>query len=281
MSRALVLAGGGVAGIAWETGVLYGIEEEDPGVARALLESDLVVGTSAGSVVAAQATGGRSLADLYTAQVEGRTAELEVELDMDDLILRIAGAVSGAISATEARRAIGRMALETPTVPEAERRAVIEGRLAGVDWTAAGLRIVAVDAGSGDMEVFGPDSGISLVDAVAASCAVPGVWPPVTIGDRRYVDGGARSLSNVDLAAGCDPVVILSPAAPDQPGLGARTLADELEALGGSRVHVIAADEAATAAFGTNPLDPATRRPAAEAGRAQGRAEASRLAKIL
>ena len=270
-----------MAGIAWETGVLYGIEEEDPGLARALIDSDLVIGTSAGSVVAAQATGGRPLADLYSAQVEGAPHELEVELDMDDLILRIAGAVSGATSPADARRAIGRMALETDTVAEAARRAVIEGRLKGIDWAAAGLRVVAVDAGSGEVAVFDRESGVELIDAVAASCAVPGVWPPVTIGERRYIDGGARSLSNVDLAAGCDTVVILSPGAPDQPGIGARTLLDELAALDGARSAVIAADEAATAAFGTNPLDPATRRPAAEAGRAQGRAEAARLAGIL
>ena len=286
MSRALVLAGGGVAGIAWETGVLYGIEEVDPGLAKALLGSDLILGTSAGSAVAAQVTGGRSRSELYQGQLDGAGSELQVQLDMDELILRMADAMSGSMSDGDARRAIGRLALATETVPEQARRAVIEARLAvdgdgSADWGRAPLRIVAVDAGSGEPAVFDRDSGVDLVDAVAASCAVPGVWPPVTIGERRYIDGGARSLSNVDLAAGHDLVVVLSPATPDQPGLAGRTLEDELAALGGSQVFVIAADEAARAAFGTNPLDPATRRPAAEAGRAQGRAEAARLAPLL
>ncbi len=67
--RALVLAGGGVAGIAWETGVLCGIADESPQTAQALLESDVVIGTSAGAAVAAQISSGDGLEELFSRQV--------------------------------------------------------------------------------------------------------------------------------------------------------------------------------------------------------------------
>ena len=66
-------------------------------------------------------------------------------------------------------------------------------------------------ADNGEFVAFEKSSGVSLVDAVAASCAVPGVWPPVTINGRRYIDGGMRSAVNADLAAGYERVVVLAP----------------------------------------------------------------------
>ena len=67
--RALVLAGGGLAGIAWETGVLLGISDEAPEVGQALLGSDVLLGTSAGSAVAAQISSGMPLGELFARQV--------------------------------------------------------------------------------------------------------------------------------------------------------------------------------------------------------------------
>ena len=67
--RALVLGGGGVAGIAWETGILLGIADESPAAAAALLDSDVLLGTSAGSAVVAQIGSGLDLAELFARQV--------------------------------------------------------------------------------------------------------------------------------------------------------------------------------------------------------------------
>ena len=116
------------------------------------------------------------------------------------------------------------------------------------------------------------------MDAVAASCAVPGVWPPVTIGDRRFIDGGVRSTVNADLAGGADRVVVIAPIAMGLNG----SIHHEIEALEaeGSEVAVVVADEASVAAFGTNPLHPATREPSARAGRAQGPAVAEAVAEV-
>jgi NTE family protein len=277
VKTALVLAGGGVAGIAWELGVLRGLRDADPGLADRVIGADLVVGTSAGSAVGAQITSGVDLDDLYAAQLSNASAEIEVELDMDQLFGRLAEAVAAATSPVDLRRAIGVVALDTETVPEPVRHAAIEARLPLPRWPDRDLRIPAVDAQSGEVIVFTRDSGVRLVDAVAASCAVPGVWPPVTIGERRYIDGGVRSSTNADLAAGTDRVLVILPSLADQPDPFSR-LDEETEALRPAAVLAVRADAASAAAFGTNPLSPATRAPSARAGREIGRSRAAEIA---
>jgi NTE family protein len=103
---------------------------------------------------------------------------------------RFGAAVAGVVDEMDRRRRVGAFARAASTVPEAKRRAVIAARLPAADWPQRDLRIPAVDAVTGEVVIFTRDSGVTLVDAVAASCAVPGIWPPATIGDRRYVDGG-------------------------------------------------------------------------------------------
>ena len=128
MKRALVLAGGGVAGIAWEVGILRGIHDVEPGLCSSLVAADVIVGTSAGAAVAAQITSRTPLVDLYDAQLSETTSELEVELDLADLMTRFAEAAAGAATAGERRRRIA-LALATQTVGEAARRAAIAARL--------------------------------------------------------------------------------------------------------------------------------------------------------
>jgi NTE family protein len=180
----------------------------------------------------------------------------------------------GAGTQDELLRGFGRFALEADTVREDERRAVIESRLPSRDWPLTPTRLIAVDCTSGELAAFEASSGVSLVDAVMASCAVPGIWPPATIAGRRYMDGGVRSGDNADLAAGAERVIVISPLGMDSPLPSPMPLREVLAALkdGGASVTVISPDEASVAAIGTNALDPATRLPAATAGRAQGRA---------
>jgi NTE family protein len=162
--------------------------------------------------------------------------------------------------------------LTVPAVPEAERRAIIETRLPVHMWPEPRLLIVAVDTETGEEYIMDRTSGVSLVDAVSASCAVPGIWPPVTIAGHRYMDGGVRSATNADLAHGSDRILILNPLGANANFLGAG-LDSAVAALEreGSQVLVIAPDAASTTAIGLNPLDPATRQPSALAGRLQGR----------
>jgi len=276
MSTALVLAGGGVTGIAWETGVLAGLADEGVDVAAAV---DVVVGTSAGATVGAQLCSGTPLEDLYSAQTGDAHGELAAELDMDLLIRIFSEVGSGLPLDAEACARVGALALEAETVAEPERRRVIEARLPTHHWPARALRITAVDASTGEFVVLDRSSGVDLVDAVAASCAVPGVWPPVTIGGRRYIDGGVRSAANADLAEGSVAALVLAPLT----GPVAVSLQADIAALeaGGTEVAVVTADHEATEAMGANPLDPAFRAPAAEHGRRQGRAAASAVGHLL
>lgn len=276
MSTALVLGGGGVAGIAWELGVLDALV--NAGVD--LRAADRIIGTSAGAAVGAQLRTGEYLESLCARQLvpASQSAELQVESSLDSLMEQFAACFDGAPDEIEVRRRLGGVALGAPTVDESARLAVIESRLSSHEWSENELLITAVDALTGEFNVFDRHSGVSLVSAVAASCAVPGIWPPVTIGDSRFIDGGVRSGTNADLAKGCDIVVIVAPFAG---GFGP-TVEVEAAALReqGSIVEVVAADKGSTEAFGTNVLDPATRGPSLREGRRQGAIEVERITKV-
>jgi NTE family protein len=272
-----VLGGGGVAGIGWEIGVLTGLLDAGLDVTVA----DLVVGTSAGSAVAAQITSGRPLSDLFDRQISpaGVAHEIAADFDPNDMMAEFAKILARVLPGVAMNRAIGRYALRAKTVPEARRRAVIEARLPVHSWPESDLRITAVDAATGKLRVFTASDGVELVDAVAASCAVPGIWPPVTIGSSRYMDGGMRSTSNSDLATGHDDVLVIAPMA-EMP-MAAREVKKQIARLASdARVVTIQADEASVAAMGPNPLDPATARPAAAAGRTQAAAHVADVAAL-
>jgi NTE family protein len=126
---------------------------------------------------------------------------------------------------------------------------------------------------SGDLAVFDATSGVPLVDAVAASCAVPGVWPVVAIDGMNYMDGGVYSVDNAHLAAGAERVIIASPFGSVAPAPAGFHLNDAVAKLksAGSKVLVIEPDAAARVAMEANALDPAVRKPSAEAGYVQGK----------
>jgi NTE family protein len=275
---ALVLAGGGVAGIAWETGVLLGIQDVEPAAAALIIgQPTTLIGTSAGSNVAAQISTGTPLETLFERQLDDKSGEIYVEADFVAFMANMAAIQSEASSPDDARSRIGTLAKNTETVEREVRRGVIEARLPGMVWSDRDLRIVSVDADSGVPIVFDRASGVSLVDAVEASSAVPGIWPVVPLAGHRYIDGGVRTMANADLAAGFDPVLVLVPQTGRTPN-GYSIDPAELASLAPSRVHVIYADAASVAAFGINPLDPGVRRPAALAGRELGRSIAAQVA---
>jgi len=283
--RALVLAGGGIAGIAWETGVLRGIADESPQAARLLLDSDVLVGTSAGSAVAAQLGSGRPLEALFDRQAAESSAEIDSGVDIDDItkvfLTALAQPYDDTVDRTRQQmQRIGAVALATQTVPEPLRRKVIAQRLPSHDWPDRALRLTAIDVVTGELVVFDRESGVGLVDAVAASCAVPGAWPPVTIGGRRYMDGGVGSSVNLPVAGDCDAVVVLVPSGADVPAPFGDGTAAEIAAFAGAAFTVFA-DADSLAAFGPNPLDPRCRIDSAVAGRAQGRREAQAVARFL
>jgi NTE family protein len=269
--RALVLGGGGVTGVAWEIGLLAGLAE----IGMDLTRADLLVGTSAGSVVGAMVASGAPLLTLYEEQRAPASKEIAARLGFGALMrwLLILGLPG---NRQRARARLGRAALRAKTVPEAERRAAIERRLPSAQWPERRLLITAVEAETGAEAVFDRTSGVPLVDAVAASCAVPLVWPPITINGRHYVDGGVRSPANVDLARGYAKVVVLAPL---NQALHRAERASAQAATLGAGVHsvVISPDVAARKAIGSNVLDPAHRAAAAEAGHAQAASVADQV----
>jgi len=274
---ALVLGGGGITGIAWEVGLIAGLAEAGVDLG----DADLVVGTSAGSVVGAQLTSGTDVESLYARQLEPPSAEKVARLGRGTLArYGLAMLLSRRDDAAFRRRvgAVARAAADRGRTPtEAQRRAAIASRLPSTEWPDRALVVTAVDAESGEFTRFTRESGVELVAAVGASCAVPGVYPPVTIGGRRYMDGGMRSPANADLAAAYDRVVVIAPL---PRGVGPMTGVDAQVAGLAGRVAVVSPDEDALAAIGENVLDPAAREPSARAGRAQAASVSTRVAEV-
>ncbi|MDO4918379.1 patatin-like phospholipase family protein [Kocuria sp.] len=278
-TRAIVLGGGGSAGIAWESGLLSALLEAGVDLGAA----ELVVGTSAGSVVAVNLRAGRMDETTLRGQLAqeapspGRAASAMPEFSAERFMELMAEAAREATSPEAGRAAIGKRALVAAVAPsEEEWMAQIAAQLPQ-QWPEGRVAVTAVDTATGGLAVFDARSGVPLERAVAASCTVPAVFPPVHVDGRAYMDGGMRSATNADLAAGHDRVLVVScnPEPPTSPF--GPTLEQSLRLIeeSGSALHVTA-DAASRAAFGANPLDPARRLPSFEAGLAQGRLLADR-----
>ncbi len=271
-----------MTGVAWELGVLVGLNDRGVDVT----DVGLIVGTSAGSVVGAQITSPLGLEELFAGQLvpPERTREQVAHAD-PNAVRSVFMAGAGATTAQEARARIGAAALTAPTISEQERLKYIAAYLPPEAWPPAGawpvkprLVVTAVDAQSGEWVTFDRDSGVDLLHAVAASCAVPGIRPPATIGKRRYIDGGVRSGTNADVAAGYRRVLILRAETAEWGGdIPHMTFEDELAVLrrAGGQALVISPDDASAEARGPNTGDSNRRAASARAGREQGRRMAS------
>ena len=219
-------------------------------------------------MVGAQLGSGLSLADLYASQLEPPDAELGGRLSRIAALKLVPPYVLPGSGRDKLAR-VGRVARAAHAPGSIDREGVIRSRLPVHDWPARDLRITAVDTESGEFTVFTRESGVDLVSAVAASCAVPTVWPPVEIAGRTYMDGGMRSTANVDVAKGAERVVVLAPL-PRSVSKKA-SIRSQMERVAPRAWSVVTPDAEALAAFGRNLLDPAKRRVAAEAGLRQSR----------
>ncbi len=290
--RALVLAGAGAAGNAWELGLIAGLSDAGMDVT----EADLIIGTSAGSTVAAQITSGIRPTELYAAildevprpqagdarSVSGRAPNFltPAYLEWSN------GIIGSARDASDMRRRMGAAALEIDAREgsnQARWRDIVAARLPSRRWPQQPVLIPAVDAYTGDPVVFDRHSGIDLVDAVAASTS-NGFGGSHRIGAHRFINGGYRRSENADLAAGYGRVLILSPFGgrtrmPLEWGMDLATQVDELRARG-SRVETVFPDAGAGDVFNANASDPSTRPQAARGGYGQGRALAELLAEF-
>ena len=276
--RGLVLGGGGITGIAWETGLLHGLAEAGVDLTAA----DRIVGTSAGSIVGAQVTSDIGLPELYRRQLLPPTDLGDGDVPVASIGLGVAAEFVVSLlrsrgDVTRFGRVLGARAVRasekgrTPTIEE--RYTQVAQRIGGLTWADRDLVVTAVDVATGALVTFGPHGdlpAVTLEDAVNASCAVPCVYPPIPIDGAVYIDGGVRSGSNADLVEGCSRVVALTPA--DRSVGPLRSAGQQLSGLGVDHL-VISPDEASLEAIGRNVLDPAARPPSARAGYAQAAAE--------
>jgi NTE family protein len=270
---ALVLGGGGITGIAWEVGILAGLSRAatngSGGGGIDLTGADLVVGTSAGSIVGTMLATGLTLDAMVARQREPRT-ENPRQIDIGLVMRAFTVLRDPSLDPQQARARIGAMALAAPVGDEDEQVNSFAAQMPLADWPRRPLIITGVDAETGEAVAWDRDSGVPLVRAVAASCAVPCVYPPVRINGRRYVDGGLRSGTNVDLAAGATTIVVIAPMADAAPRAAPPAELELLRTHGS--VTLIKPDDAARTAIGPNVLDASRRVVALEAGLAQGAA---------
>ena len=185
---------------------------------------------------------------------------------MDAVMRAFAVLADTSLDPVEARRRVGRLALDAPTGPEGPWVEALFAGLPSREWPPGRLLITAVNTLTAEFAAWERDSGVPLDRAIAASCSVPCIAPPVTVNGARYIDGGVTSSTNADLARGASSVTVLDPIASLRPG---GRLQAELTATGAGHVTVIEPDEAAVASFGTNLLSSSAWLPAFAAGREQ------------
>jgi NTE family protein len=273
VTTALVLGGGGVTGIAWHLGVLCGLQRAGVPLGGA----STIIGTSAGSVVGTLLAAGVDLEVAVAAQsadVPNRSGSGGGGRGGDGrgggagrVMEAFAVLADPSVPPREARARVGALALSAPNQDEEKYLSRMEPLLPVRDWPAdRDLRLVVVDAVDGSDVVLDRSSGATLLQAVSASCAVPGLMPPVTINGRRYIDGGVRVGAGADLAAGADHLVVLAPMA----GLSRDRIRSEMAASGAGKSLLIEPDPEALDAFGPNFMDASRRAPAVEAGLRQG-----------
>lgn len=284
MKRALVLGGGGSVGVAWEIGLLSGLM--DGGIdAR---DADLIVGTSAGAYVGASIAHGTDPRDMLRNLRAPDAVIASPERPPPDMeaIAAIWGMLGGDEPMTsERRKRVGELASMARTMSEGDWLTGYRA-MPWPGWPATPFVACAVDCSTGERRAFDAASGAQIELAVAASCAVPGSFPPVTIDGARYTDGAVVSWTSADLAARIAPDVVLIVAVSGvltDRGIHRRAaaqIADETAALeaAGSSVRVVHLDPASVEASGNvNMMDATRRLPTANAAEAQGKRLADEL----
>jgi NTE family protein len=279
----VALGGGGPVGIAWEIGVLHGLVE----AGFDLDDVTTIVGTSAGSVVGAHLANGADLGELVAdqqveAELPGLEASDHTAPQAPDMtrVIEIFSLLRGPGPMTEERaREAAQLALNSPTPPESNWVASFERLLGDRDWGSIDLLLTSVNCSTGARTVWTSQDGVPLALVVASSCAVPGMFPPVSIGDSRFTDGGLWSTSNADLLAGhgADRAIFIGPIGAG----GRRSPALEREqavlAAEGTELAVVLPGTAFQERIGVNLMDRRLRGVAAEIGVADGQAAASRV----
>jgi NTE family protein len=290
---ALVLGAGGVLGAAWMTGALACLADRLP---CAPGEADLIVGTSAGSVLAAALRCRAPFEEMVAwqlGQARGVLSESAALAAQDGPLPPLPrwrfGSVPLALAALLTPHRVPPWVGASAWLPygrgqHTALRSLVTGlhQRVGLSapWVDGQTWIAAVDYDTGQRVLFGREGAprASLPEAVVASCSIPGWYEPATIGGRRYVDGGVRSMTSLDVLGGTDvqevfvlaPVASTEPDHPFQPHLRMErrlrqvltlVLVRQARALAaqGKRVTVLTLGPQDLAAMGMNLMDPRRR----------------------
>ena len=257
--------------------------------------ADTVIGTSAGSVVGYYLAAGWDLSEATSMVAAANevapsdpAAPGDEALALEPLMAAVAEAAENPAEADRARAKLGRLALEAQTIDEATWLSMF-APFAGAEWPSR-FRCTAVDAADGTFKAWSSSDGIDVQLGVASSCAVPVIFPPVTIGGRRWMDGGVRDMMNADVAAGHGAVLAVSCTLLELPPEFAMPMFEavfgatrkQLDSLreSGSKVETIVPgpEMLEVSGFGLNLMDFTRAGAAYEAGVRQGEQEAARLA---
>ncbi|MER6218835.1 patatin-like phospholipase family protein [Streptomyces sp. NPDC001674] len=268
LDRALVLGAGGPVGAAWTAGLACGLRRGGVDLG----EADLIVGTSTGAILGAVLATGQDPVRLATPVRTDDAAPPQVDGRRLDEAFAVLG--SAASNPDEARRRVGQIALAADTGPEPAHVARMRAMTGAVQWPNRQLLITATDAETGEQEVFDRASGAPLPSAVAASTAFPGIYPPITINGRRYMDGALHSATNARLAAGARTLVVIDPQAHLFPR---ELLHQELAVAAAHTVVTIEPDPASIRAFDSDLNDRTAWEPAYQAGLRQAADAAEQL----
>jgi NTE family protein len=273
VSKALILGGGGSVGTAWQTGLIAGWNRE--GIV--LTDADQISGTSAGAAVGVQVALGHNLdAQLKRYQVArerfeagGQTAVMSFDPEQQQRVSDLfdAGHKNGRTDRA-VRERICAAAVAAKTEPEEDFLRTFK-YLIGQPWPANYV-CTTVNVDTAEFEPLSAATGGDLNRGVAAAIAVPGAYPPVTVGKHRYIDGGCLSPTFLDLGVGFDRVLFVQMTeVPDGEEAAVRD--------SGAELLILKPDADSVESFGGNLMNPAAAFGAADTGLAQGLRTAAQI----
>lgn len=250
MEKALVLGGGGITGMAWEAGILAGLNENDVQFNHA----DVVLGTSAGSFIGSLLVNGYDMKSYYQYLAQHKDKNDQAKLSKDLYRRWVSAVIDGGEDEVKVAKLFGEIAKDVkPVITSSERQKAVKVRLKDSQWQSQ-LKIAALDIETGQLKLFSQQDGISLMEAVTASGAVPGLWPTVEFKGHLYMDGGFVNSANAMAVKEAKHIVVIAPLTQKQGKLqSVREDVEDLEKT--QQVTLITPNEKCKEVIGNNIYD--------------------------
>ena len=280
---ALALSGGGHYGIAFHIGYLKGLF--DKGID--LRTVDYIIGTSAGSQVSTTISSMIDWDTIWQEQIIEKVNETTPisDKEMGELFQAFDQLAKESKSTKAWVDGMGEISKNTqPNVSLDARRDMIRNRLGSVplEWNDK-LNIVATELETSERKVFNAQSGVALIDALAASSALQGVWQPIPINGYHYYDGGSYSMENPDVVDDAVKVIVLTTNLPIETPYALDQLVEQMKADGKDVYVVKPSDEVVSMlqAYQYNTVNADMREEIAQAAVKQGATDYEQLKSFL